>query len=165
MSSSRSAAGRLAHANGEIAEGIVAKARELACAAKLADVRKVPVPMRYDPSKKAWVHAERSTVDGVGYVMAASAAGTFIADEVKSVSGEAPVRISRVEEHQREFLDSVHANGGIAVVTFVLLGERLRMIAMYPWYEIRDRVSIPVAELRSNAVAVNRYGDSLLLCG
>lgn len=168
---SRVIGGKKAQENGAVAEGIVEAARHLARTKRLVDVRKVPTPMRYDGSKRAWVPSERSTVDGVGFVMATSngnepSKGTFVADEVKSVDVTAgpSVLLSRVETHQRDFLQSVHESGGVAVVTFVLLGVSRDMLSIWRWYDICDESSISIERLRARAVSVNGYGGEVRAC-
>lgn len=165
---SRVIGGKKAQENGAIAEGIVDAARHLARTKRLVDVRRVPTPMRYDGSKRAWVPSERSTVDGIGFIMAegslnAPPQGTFVADEVKAVvrsSGDT-IPLSRIEDHQCAYLDAVGSACGVAVVTFVLLDEPMRVLSIWRWQDIREMTSIPYDRLLSRAVSVAGYGGEV----
>ena len=155
----RAIAGSRAKANGDAGEEIVAQARAYAFRAGAFRIDRVPTPSKPIGNGR-WVPDEKSTVDGVGFVLDGSAG--FIAEEVKAVDEPGPFYLSRVEDHQKAFLDAVDRAGGIAMVTVVLLRQPKRRLSVWGWWECSARTSIPYEELLERAVPIEGYAKAVL---
>lgn len=163
----RSRNGRKSSRSGKRTELAVIDAYHAAALlAGVARMTKIPTPFnrvghanRPDlPGAFAAVYAERSTVDCFGFTL--SGTPRAILEEIKGVTelerdGRfAPLKLSRVEGHQRQELLMAHEAGHIDVVTVVFGETPAERVFVVPSQWLADKTQVRMEELRAAGFGV-----------
>jgi penicillin-binding protein-related factor A (putative recombinase) len=158
-----SAKKRRAAKSGKRGEQIVADYNAAALKAGVACLHQIPTPTRWSP--RGLRYASRSTVDFVGFLLDGSA--RFVAMEVKTCTSKKTFSMSEVEPHQREYLDTVHDAGGLALLTIVFGVDHA--VCVIPWQTIRTCPLIKGQDVlifsKTPDQYLRGYSDSLLEVG
>jgi len=153
-SPARVAAGAVAQERGESSEEVIDVYRLAARNVGYVSITRVAVPTRVKAEGGAKVIG-KSTVDGIGYLLGGSA--MFVAEEVKSLYDGGCLSLRRVKKHQRDFLDRVYRDGGIAVLTIV----RHSGVSVVPWALVRGNTRVTEEQIDAHRVTPHTYGRAI----
>lgn len=149
---SLSAARSKASKSGAKGESIVSSMHDDLKAQGVAVITKVATPTRRVLQRGTWglIYTERSIADYAGW---RCRDGKHIAIECKRCTTKTRFAMSVVKEHQRDHLDAVARDGGIAMLT-VVWGDAVCPMA---WAAVRHEVSLSAGFVLAMAVDAKGY--------
>jgi len=144
----RREAGKAAEAHGRIGEAEVARLCTAAREHHVARLEQIATPTRGRNGRRRF--AAKSIVDFLGFLM--DGTGRVVAIEVKTTAEGEALALARVDEHQREYLDTVLSAGGIALLAAVFgepVGNMLLRLRTYvvPWADVCARTRVTEGQL------------------
>ncbi len=123
----RRVASRDAEAHGRAGEAVVAQYCVAAAEHHIARLHQIATPTRGQNGRRRF--SAKATVDFLGVLLDGS--GRHVALEVKTTTGGEPLALSRVDDHQRDDLDTVLGAGGLALLAPVF-GEACGAVLLRP---------------------------------